>query len=990
MSEAVETRDAFEPERSRYIVGIDLGTTNSAAALIDTQSAAAAGKVRPLPIRQWVDFSTREEREVLPSFYYELTSEESSAISALSGRKADYVVGTLARDSGSRQPGRQIASAKSWLCHDGVDRQSPLLPWHADPGVTQLSPVQASARILAHIRDVWDQAHPTFPLAQQDVVLTLPASFDEVARQLTIEAARLAGLPRVLLIEEPQAAFYWWLHRHHSTWEQLVSVGQTILVCDIGGGTTDFTLIRVRSAPETATAAEVATRSQSEPANSGAETLHAQDRRQLSLHRVAVGEHLILGGDNIDLALAKLVEDQLATDERLSSRSWDMLRGAARGAKEQLLGATPPANFSMAVATGGSRLLAGQRRVELDVIDTQQRLLDGFFPSVPIDARPIEHQSGFQEFGLPYASDAAITKHLAAFLWDHRRAGRTESEAALGDLEAARPDWVLFNGGVLASTKIRQQLLAVIGGWFAGHTAGAPVGWTPGVLDNDRLDLAVACGAAYFGLVRRGLGVRIEAKLARSYYLVVSQQPPMAMCIIGGDASPGDKNRITDTPLELSVGEPVQFPIVYSSTRLADKPGQLVEITPEQFTHLLPIRTVLQLPRRSRTERLQVVLETELSEVGTLQLWCATPDAAQRWQLEFDVRSTTETDRDAVMTSGTEQGVIEHSLREAARAKLELAFGASANRKEKEKEKEKDKGKFPDVTKLIVQALEMPKHRWPPSLLRGLWQDLLELDEGRKRSPEAEARWLNLLGYCLRPGYGMAADDWRVSQTWRTVYGKLAFATASSRSESLILWRRIAGGFTAGQQVAVFQQVAGPLRSVLDPVRRAKGGGGTLQPAELIELLRLVGSLELLAKDEKQQLGDWLLSVLDNKRWAPARSAILWTIGRLGNRVPTYGPLNTVVETEAAEAWLEKLVRLPEHRSAEHGSAWQLAMMLCARRTGDRYRDIDPSLRQSVIAQLASAPAHYRTLVESGGELAQAESSEIVGEALPLGLRTRQ
>lgn len=1001
MSQSAEQpHDAFESRTSRYIVGIDLGTTNSAVAFIDTAAGTGAGKVKPFRIEQWVDFTSREEREVLPSFHYELTSEEAHAISSLAGEKIEYAVGALARDVGSRQPGRQIASAKSWLCHDGVDRQSPLLPWHSDPGVTKLSPVEASARTLGHVRRAWDRAHPGCPLAEQDVVLTLPASFDEVARQLTIEAARSAGLPRVLLIEEPQAAFYWWLHRHHATWEQVVSVGQTILVCDIGGGTTDFTLIRVRAARQADPSAHVPTSADSADTDTdtdtgtgtstststtntsgGAndpETLQAQDRRRLSLHRVAVGEHLILGGDNIDLALAKLVEDRLPAGQRLSPRSWDMLRGAARSGKEQLLGAASPTQFSVAVAAGGSRLVAGQLRVELDVARTQQQLLDGFFPAVGLDARPIEHESGFQEFGLPYASDAAITKHLAAFLWDHRRAGRTDDELAMDDLEAARPDWVLFNGGVLASPKVRQRLLSVIRSWFAGRTAATDASWQPGVLENDRLDLAVACGAAYFGLVRRGLGVRIEAKLARSYYLVVSHEPPRAMCIIGGDASPGDKNRITETPLELAVGEPVQFPIVYSSTRLADQPGQLVEITPEQFTHLLPIRTVLQLPRRSRAERLQVVLETELSELGTLQLWCATLDGAQRWQLEFDVRSTTETDRDAVLTSGTELGVVEQSLREKARRVLEAAFARADGPAGKA-------AGFPDVSKQLVQALEMPKHRWPPSLLRGMWQDLMELSDGRKRSPQAESRWLNLLGYCLRPGYGMAADDWRVSQTWKAVHGKLSFASATSRSESLILWRRIAGGFTAGQQMAVYQQVAGPLRGVLDPVRRGKGGAIVLQPAELIELLRLVGSLELLPKGEKEQLGNWLLEVIDGKRYAAARSAILWTVGRLGNRVPTYGPLNTVVETETAEGWLEKLLRI-----SDRGPAWQLAVLLCARRTGDRYRDIDDSLRKAVSTQLADAPPHYRALVETGGKLAHEESSEIVGETLPLGLQTRQ
>jgi hypothetical protein len=288
------------------------------------------------------------------------------------------------------------------------------------------------------------------------------------------------------------------------------------------------------------------------------------------------------------------------------------------------------------------------------------------------------------------------------------------------------------------------------------------------------------------------------------------------------------------------------------------------------------------------------------------------------------------------------------------------------------------------VMKQLTEALESPKHRWPPSLLRGMWQDLIELQAGRKRSPAAEARWLNLLGYCLRPGFGMAADDWRVSQTWRTVYGKLAFAAASSRSESLILWRRIAGGFTAGQQMAVYQQVASPLRSVLDPQRRSKGNVPLPTAAELIELLRLAGCLELLPKAEKQQLGSALLELIDQKRWQTARHALLWTLGRLGNRVPMVGPLNTVVEVECVEAWLRKLLQRPSSEPA-----WQLAIMLCARLTGDRYRDVAPDLRREIVLQLQQAPQHYRILVEQGGSLADEESNEIVGESLPLGLRTR-
>ncbi len=988
MNARLPESDAFEKVLSRFIVGIDLGTTNSAVAYVDTQakpSKAASHSetptVRSFPIHQWVDFSTREPRDVLPSFHYEPTSEEAATLSGIAGDKIEYVVGALARDGGAKQPGRQIASAKSWLCHDGVDRTSPLLPWHADPGVTKLSPVAASSRTLLAIRLAWDAAHPEHPLAEQDVVLTLPASFDEVARQLTIQAAKEAGLPRVLLVEEPQAAFYWWLDRHQSQWQSIVAAGQTILVCDIGGGTTDFTLIRVRTstmrAHESTIDSSDTTHAQNVHSQSGEGTTYSND--QLTLHRVAVGDHLILGGDNIDLALARWVESHLPAGQKLSSRSWDLLRGTARSAKEQLLGDRPPQQYSVAISGAGSRMLAGLQRVELDVPRTQSELLDGFFPRIDIHSRPIAHQSGFQEFGLPYASDAAITRHLAAFLWDHRRAGRTDEEASLSDLSAARPDWVLFNGGVLASKQIQQRILEVIGSWFAGQD-GQSNDWKPGVLENARLDLAVACGAAYFGLVRRGLGVRIEAKLARAYYLVVSEHPPMAMCIVGGDASPGDKNRITQPPLELAVGEPVQFPIVVSSTRLADRPGQLVEITPEEFTHLAPIRTVLQLPQRKRSDVMQVVLETELSEVGTLQLWCATEDGAHRWQLEFDVRSTTETDRDTVSAAGAELGVVEQSLRDAARSVLEAAFGNGVTSQTNAGGNKSSN----DVVKQLAQALGMNKNRWPPSLLRGMWHDLIELQDGRKQSASMEARWLNLVGYCLRPGYGMAADDWRVSQTWRAVQGKLAFATPASRSESLILWRRIAGGFTSGQQMAVYQQIAGPLRGLLDPVRRGKGEANSLQPGELIEMLRLVGSLELLPSLEKRQIGDGLLSIVDQRRWATARDAMLWTIGRLGNRVPAYGPLNTVVGPEVVEDWLARMLRLQPQ-----GPAWQLAVMLCARHTGDRYRDIDPSLKQSVLKLMATAPEHYRQLIESGGQLADEELNEITGESLPLGLRAR-
>ena len=958
MSEPVG--DVFEQQLSRYVVGIDLGTTNIAVAFADTH--AARPEVESFRVEQWVDFGTREARELLPSFHYQPTASENESFVKAVGNESSTppsIVGSLARDRGLQLPGRQISSAKSWLCHEGVNRRSPILPWQCDDDVEKLSPVEASSRYLAHIRKCWDAKYRSHPLADQDVVLTLPASFDQVARQLTVEAAAMAGLPRVLLIEEPQAAFYAWLNLHHDGWEEIVTVGQSILVCDIGGGTTDFTLIRVRAAHEGADA-------------QAAKTLLDRDEQTLSLHRVAVGQHLILGGDNLDLALAKFAERKLAAGKQLSPRVWDALRQACRVTKETLLAKTAPLHYTIHLPGTGSRLVSSGSQVEITANEVQSVILDGFFPDCDLTDRPLAQQTGFQEFGLPFANDPAITKHLAAFLWDHRRDGRADAELqTMSDVELAKPDWILFNGGVLESSQIKQRIVDAIAKWFVG-TASIAVDWRTGVLDGDRLDVAVSRGAAYFGQVRRGDGVRIEAKLARSYYVTVLQSPPRAVCVIPGSASPGDKFRLDAMPFELIVGQPVQFPISYSSTRLSDRVSECYDLDEQNFSDLPPIRTVLEFPGKRRQERLPVVLEAELSQIGTLQLWCVATDSQQRWKLEFDIRATTETDRTARESAAAQSGIVDDSVQAVARGAIEECFGAKGSLKPSQ------------LMQTLAERLEKSRQAWPPSLLRSMWQDLMDFETGRQRSADHETRWLNLLGYVLRPGYGLAADDWRVAQSWRSVYGRLAFATPSSRSESLILWRRLAGGFTAGQQLAVYQQVAGPLRGLLDPVRRAKSGS-SVAPNELAELLRLVGSLELLPKSEKSQLGRWLLELQKVKKWSFSSAAIFWTLGRLGSRVPTYGPLNAVIETAEVELWLEQLLARP---AVDHESTYQLALLQCARLVNDRYRDIDSELRERIIVQLkqTTAPEHYITLVASGGQLAAEEATQILGESLPLGL----
>lgn len=917
---------AAEETPPRYVVGIDLGTTNCAAAFVDC--SAEAWRVETLAIPQWVDWGQIERRQTLPSFHYEWGREVRESVRGglpWEREPAEFVVGVLARDAGMRNPGRRIASAKSWLSHDGVDRSADLLPWQGDADVTRLSPVEVSSRYLAHIRAAWDAAHPEYPLADQDVVITLPASFDEVARELTVAAARRAGLPRVFLIEEPQAAFYAWIDRHRDDWHTRVGAGQMILVCDIGGGTSDFTLIRVRPAGE--------------------------DDSHVQFHRVAVGRHLILGGDNLDLALAKYAENRLSPDASLPPRDWDRLIQACRSVKETMLASDRPAEYTLSLTSEGSRLIGGSRTLSLSTEEVDQILVDGFFPEVPREARPTRGASGFREFGLPYASDPAVTRHLAEFLADHVRAGLTGDEPD----QAVRPELVLFNGGVMAASRLRERIVDSVGRWF-----GEGEDWRPTTLDADRLDLAVAHGAAYYGMVRRGRGVRIAANLGRSYYIEVDDTPPETMCLIPGSAEPG-QSFAPPHRLRLEVGVPVQFPLWVSSTRLADAAGDLVAIDRQTLTPLPPIRTVLVRGRRREQQTTEVTIETQLSEIGTLGLYCVDTESSHRWRLEFDIRATLETDREVHTGSGEAGGIIDAETVAACSRVIRDAFTETSP--------------GPDgIVKRLRRAADLDRSAWPPSLLRELWQTLMDVSASRRRSAKHEARWLNLVGYCLRPGYGMAVDDWRVGEVWRSIHGKLAFPAAASRTESLILWRRIAGGLTAGQQ----QQLMTPLAAML------AGKGLKPEPHEAAELWRMVGSLEWLAADAKLKWAEAAIEAANSRRSEPYRDALLWAVGRLASRQPIYGPLNTVIPAAAAAELLERLIQ-----SESTLSPRQLAVMQIAHRVDDRYRDLAEGVRERAAAWLSrtAAPEHFAQLVLEGGAVHGDEEAALFGESLPLGIK---
>ena len=967
---------------SRYLVGIDLGTTNSAVSYVDTSEDV--WRVRTFATPQLVDAGQVEARETLPSCHYQPASGELAA-GALrlpwSREVPASAVGCFARDYGARRPGRLITSAKSWLCHSGVDRTAELLPWHGAADVERLSPVEVSARFLRHFRDAWDHRFPREPLATQDLVVTLPASFDELARELTVQAAAAAGLPRVVLIEEPQAAFYAWIDAHETDWEQRVAPGQKILVCDIGGGTTDFTLIRVRRG----------------------------EGGKVQFHRVAVGEHLILGGDNLDGALAKYIEGTLPGP--LLPHQWDVLVRLCQRLKEDLLSDGRGEKLSFILPGSGAQLIGGGLRVELDREVARRVLLDGFFPFVGLADKPQKQQSGFREFGLPYAPDPAATRYLAAFLTAHRYAGddragqggessfpktvggeapaepSTASSAGAspaprvtpragpgraGGADPARPDIVLFNGGVFASPLIRQRVLDVLTAWFRDGDSG----WSPLVLDNARLDLAVARGAAYYGAVRRGRGVRIAAGLARTYYIGVESASPVAVCLVPGNAEPGQEIALTQRRFDLLIHQPVEFPLYVSSTRLADQAGELLPIDREQMTPLPPIRTALKTRGKKQAGSISVHLHARLTEIGTLELWCSEVGSERSWRLQFDVRSATQTDLDAQQTSGEAEGFVEEAAWRECERLIEATFHADGQ----------DKQDAPlGLVKRLAAALGLERDEWPMSLLRRIWEALIDGEAGRRKSPEHEARWLNLLGYALRPGYGLAVDDWRVSETWRTVQGRLAHHAVGTRTESWILWRRIAGGFSAGQQRALADPLLASVRGLHRRSTTGRGGGDlSLTPQQSAEMWRLLGALELLDTAVKIELGDMLVELLNKRVIQPVRGAVVWTVGRIGARIPVYGPLNTVVSADVAARWLEELMGVRDASEVD-----KLAVMQLARRADDRYRDVPQKLREEVLAWLEDhqAPAHFLQLVREGGTLDREEQGRVFGEALPKGLR---
>jgi molecular chaperone DnaK (HSP70) len=941
--------------RSRYIVGIDLGTTNCAVAYVDTKGRERpTADVRAFEVTQLVAPGESAPRPMLPSFLYLPGPHElPPGASVLPWRgETDRIVGEFARIQGARVPGHLVASAKSWLCHSGVDREAAILPWGSAPEARKLSPVDASSEYIAQIRDAWndrfakdDEAHR---LEKQEVILTVPASFDEAARELTIEAAKRAGIAQPILLEEPQAAFYCWIVTHQGGWQNEVRAGELILVCDIGGGTTDFSLITVIETP------------------SGP-----------GFRRVAVGDHLMLGGDNIDLALAHKVEKKLGTS-RLDTEQWSALRYSCRNAKEKLLADQPAARWPVTIAGRGSKIIGGSLQSELTREEVLEIVLDGFFPITPRESDPSKtSKAGLQEFGLPFVSDPAIPKHLASFLRRHKTQATVEA-GAVGDLIPARPDAILFNGGALTPSLLRDRVIEVVRSWFSDQDGGA---YVPRVLSNSSLDLAVAHGAAYYGVVRRGGGIRIGGGTARSFYVGFQAETTDKpwLCVVPRDAQEGDEIAIDRHDFDLLMGQPVAFPLASSSVRPRDEPGDLVGADPDSIRDLPPLIGVMRVGRKAKAERVPVRLAAKVTEVGTVELWCQSRTDDRRWRLQIQLRGPggTPTLRGPVTGNESDAVVIEQSEVDAAIDAIRSAFAVPAG---------VDEGGPARLIKKLEELLDAPRETWPPSALRAFWEPIREATESRLKGPRHESRWFNLAGFALRPGTGYPLDENRIKALWPVFHQGVKFTKdLQCWADWWVLWRRVSAGLNRAHHEEIHRRIA-PL------LLPAKGGAASKkltrakpEAHELAEIWRCVASLERLDAKHKEPLGEILAKELAR----PSLPAyLLWSLGRIGARIPLYGPANTVVSPETATKWTKALLDRTYPSERETTDAI-FALAQLARVSGDRARDLDEPLRLEVLAKLEALGADEAAIkpVREYHELEAAQQGQVLGDALPTGLR---
>lgn len=901
---------------ARFHVGIDLGTTHTVVAYAASEAGAEA---RVLPLPQLVSAHEVEALRLLPSFLYSPTASEQLADP---WQELPWVVGRFARQRGQEVSERLVASAKSWLSHAGVSRRDPILPWAADAAeIAKISPVEASRRLLAHVRRCWDDAFPDAPLSAQSVVLTVPASFDEVARELTVEAAEQAGFA-VRLLEEPQAAFYDLIGgARRAAVEALLSAEQpraSLLVCDVGGGTTDLTLIEARSSV------------------SG----------ELELERVAVGRHLLLGGDNIDLALAQRCEQKLLAGERLDPLRFSRLLLACRAAKELLLGRDAPDSAPIRIASLGSSLVGNTLATELERSEVESLVFDGFLPLIERGEPAPRARAGLVAFGLPYERDPAISRHIVQFLERHCAAG---------------VDALLLNGGLFHAERAAERVRELVSRFSAR---------TVTLLPYPDPDLSVARGAVAYGQSLAGAGLRIGGGTPRGFYVSVDERAARrALCVVPKGAREGERHAARSSGLWLRVGQPVQLELYTSDRASEHRPGDIVTLD-DDFAQLPPVTTLFSDGDGEQTD-VEVALEGELTAVGTVELASVelhppSDRPPRRFRLAFELRPAEPSARRSVPPVPSQPPPPK--LPEALEA-VQRVFGD--NRADVKARESKDLPR--EIERLIGE-----RRQWTLEANRALFDAVAEGRAVRRRSEDHERVFWMLAGYCLRPGFGAPLDEQRIARLVPLFDAGIA-ASSSTRSwqQFWIAWRRIVAGLREDTQ----SRLLGMLEPFWAPSEQKLKRSKSLKPAEPTpELLELTASFERVPVERRVALGEWLLD-----RTFRDRDPKLWSaIGRIGARVPGYASAHHVIPPRVAENWLDHLLRERWH---EVPTAAATAAQL-ARVTDDRTRDISASLREEVSRRLEAVQADAELVisVREFVPLIEAEREAWFGEELPVGL----
>lgn len=893
----------------RFIIGIDLGTTNSCVAYIDTdQTANPTLAIQTFKLPQFVLGGFLAEEPTLASCCYLLKPEEEKLYPHPFGGEINYLVGKLARSLGSKTNVRSIVSAKSWLCHSAAHRKDPILP-EGGENALKISPVEATSRYLKHIREAWNATlGKDFGNAfeEQEIILTVPASFDEVARSLTVDAAKNAGFATLTLLEEPQAAFYSWLAQHQHNWQKKINLHEKVVVCDVGGGTTDFSLIEVVEKESTA-----------------------------SFQRMAVGNHLLLGGDNMDVAIAHYLEKKAGT---IDPHHWPQLIYEARLAKEVLLSNPKQNCYSIALLGSGSSVVKGSIRLEITREELTDMLLSGFFEKYSFEqAVQLKKTVGIKTMGLPFENEPSITKHLAAFLKQNQ----------------AEPDWILFNGGTLKPAIFQNALLQSLQNWFPHKKID--------VLESFSLDLAVARGAAYYGKARRGLGVKIGGGIAKSFYLEIGHGAKTSLLTIMPRGSDEGFTYKPEDVFLLSANTPVAFNFYASHTRLHDPLGSIVNMDPLEMQPLPPIRTVLKLGKT--LDQVPVKLEVFLSSIGIIELWLKSTQTHHRFKLEFQLKNASNhEDAVAISSSRAVDETHDDAFLDNAKQIIEQAFTPQSQ-----------VFKPSHLMDSLERALHHLRKDWSPAILRGLFQTVLATKQN-KLSLSQQVRWWNLIGFLLRPGFGYPLDDFRLKELWKIILPELKIKSDDELwIQQLICFRRIAGGLNKGQQT----QIA----STIFPKSEKLEIKGNKELYLYTEKIRTYASLEWLDLPLKQKMGEWLLNRILTQKAEPAE---YWAFGRIGARSLLYATFSQVLPRKICQEWLEKLLQ-NSHLNLD--ILW-LPIGQLARKTDHREINLPESVLQAILSRFepSSHIDRLKELLYHQESLSSSEQEEIFGEKLPPGL----